>query len=126
MDESVILNTPIILFISFIALLLLFSLIFIKHKIVGFILQVLSFLCVLGCITYALLLGVELTELLVYVLAFMLLNMITFVTKDRDDVEYTQKSVTEFIADKQDTIFTSAVDDGNNTDIVNEEGHIEF
>ena len=102
MTESVILTTPIIVIISVIALIMSVAGRFVGNKIIRAGLYIASFLCAVGCITYALLLGVELDELLTYILLFMLLGLTAFIPTAQHEMplsapqeEQTETEVTE-------------------------------
>lgn len=86
MIDSVILNTPIIIIITILALIMSIAGRFVGNKYVRAGLYIASFLCAVGCITYALLLGVELNELLTYVLIFTLAGITSFIPTARPDV----------------------------------------
>lgn len=79
MTDSVILNTPVILIITVIAVIIYLAGRFVSGKRISAGCYIASFLCVIGCVTYALLLGVELDELLSYVLLFTLLGLTAFI-----------------------------------------------
>lgn len=79
MTDSVILSTPVIVIITVIALVMHIAGRFVGNKYVRAGLYIASFLCVVGCVTYALLLGVELNELLAYVLLFTLVGITAFI-----------------------------------------------
>lgn len=85
MTDSVILNTPIIIIITVIALIMNVAGRFVGNKYVRAGLYITSFLCVVGCVTYALLLSVELEELLTYVLLFMLVGVTSFIPTAQPD-----------------------------------------
>lgn len=79
MIDSVILNTPAIVIVTVIALIMNVAGKFIGNKYVRAGLYIASFLCVVGCVAYALLLNVELYELLAYILLFTLVGLTAFI-----------------------------------------------
>lgn len=84
MNNYIILNNTSTLILSLAALLLLiFSFVAVNKKIAT-LMQVISFLCVLATVVYGLLLGAELTEILVYVLIFVVIGLISFLPKIDD------------------------------------------
>ena len=74
---TVFLSNSVILILSLLAVIFAVSAKFVTNKYVSAVLSVIGFLLVLSNITYALLLGAELTEVLIYVLAFSLIGVIT-------------------------------------------------
>lgn len=86
MTDSVILNTPIIVVVTILALIMNVAGRFVGNKYVRAGLYIASFLCVVGCVTYALLLGVELNELLTYVLIFTLVGITSFIPAAHPDL----------------------------------------
>lgn len=80
MSESVIFTNPTIIIISLIAVIFVIGAIFISNKYICAGLYICSFLGVVGCSIYALLLGIELNELLAYVSAFALLGLTAFLS----------------------------------------------
>ncbi len=95
--ESVILTNPAILIVSLIAVIFWVGARFIKNKYIGIVLNIISFFCVIGCTIYALLLGVELKEILAYILLFTLLGVTAFLpvttetNKQTDNAEGSKK-----------------------------------
>lgn len=81
MDKNIILTHTATLILSLIALFLMIFSFLIQNKKVALIMQVISFLCVLSTVVYALLLGAELTEILVYILVFAVIGLISFMPK---------------------------------------------
>lgn len=79
--ESVIVATPATLIISVIAMFAVIISWFLKNKILSSVLTVGSFLGVLFCIIYSLLLGASLTEVLILILIFVALNAFAFLPK---------------------------------------------
>lgn len=77
--DYVMLAEPAILAVSLVAVIATVAARFVDHKYVSGILHIASFLCVVGCVTYALLLGAELKELLTYILLFVLIGMTSFI-----------------------------------------------
>lgn len=77
--ESIILNNTATLILTFAALIICVISWFVKNKPVSAILSVASFVCVLAVVTYALLLGAELNEILTVVLLFVFINLFSFV-----------------------------------------------
>lgn len=75
---SIILSSPIILLLSAIAIICIVAARFVTNKYIGTGSSIVGFLLVLANITYALLLGADLTEILIYVLAFALIGSIHF------------------------------------------------
>ena len=73
----IILTNPVTLVLSVFALILTVAVRFVARKI-GNGLSILSFISVLACITYALLLGAELIEILIFLLVFVLIGIISF------------------------------------------------
>lgn len=76
--EFILLTTPAILITFLIAVITSISARFISNKYIHNGLYIISFLCVAGCTVYALLLGVDLKELLAYILIFTLLGLTSF------------------------------------------------
>lgn len=81
MDKNIILTHTATLILSLIALFLMIFSFLIQNKKVALIMQVISFLCVLATVVYALLMGAELTEILVFILIFAVLGLISFMPK---------------------------------------------
>ena len=79
--ESVIVTTPATLVISVIAMFAVIISWFLKNKILSAVLSVGSFLGVLFCIIYSLLLGASLTEVIILILIFVALNAFAFLPK---------------------------------------------
>lgn len=81
MSESIILShsaTAIISAIAFFATIISYL---ISNKKIAAVVQIASFLGVLAVITYALLLGAELTEILILLLIFVFINAFSFIPK---------------------------------------------
>lgn len=81
MTDSVILThtaTAILSAVAFFATIIAYL---ISNKKIAAVVQIASFLSVLAVITYALLLGAELTEILILLLVFVLINAFSFIPK---------------------------------------------
>ncbi len=75
---SVFLSDPLILVLSVLAVIATVTARFVRHKYVGAGLSIVGFLLAIANITYALLLGAALSEVLLYVLAFALIGITSF------------------------------------------------
>ena len=84
--NSVILTTPATLIITIIAMFAVIISWFLKNQILSSILSVGSFFGVLSCITYSLLLGASLTEVLILILVFVALNLFSFLPKPENKI----------------------------------------
>ena len=108
MNDSIILNTPVILIITVIAIIMTAAGRFIVNRYVRGGLYIASFLCVIGCVTYALLLGVELNELLSYVLLFTLAGLTAFIPSAQPNVPQSAPKETE---EQTETVNTEGKDE---------------
>ena len=84
----VFLSNSLIILLSVIAVILTVAARFVRHRGVSDCFHAISFILVLASITYALLLGAKLAEVLIYVLAFSLIGAVSFlpgVKKNSDD-----------------------------------------
>lgn len=84
---NVFLADPLILVLSIIAMLFVVATKFVKNGWIGAILHTVSFLLVLANITYALLLDVELTEILTYILIFALIGIVSLLSADNSKAD---------------------------------------
>lgn len=73
---STFLNAPLAVVLSVTALITLLTAQHMKNKSIAVAMRAASFLCVIACITYALLLGAELKEALIYILFFAFVSLI--------------------------------------------------
>lgn len=80
--NSVIISNTWTCLLAAVALLSLITAFVIKNNIATICLCLVSFICFLACVTYALLLGAQLNEVLLFVLIFTLANMIVFIPKN--------------------------------------------
>lgn len=108
MLDSVILTTPLILSLSLCAIILQFITIFIKSNVTKYVLNICGFLCVAASITYSLLLGASLNEIVVYVLFFTLLAAIPFY--------FYNKSKKKNTANRRENESTESQDNDQNSD----------
>lgn len=97
MTESVILNntaTAILSIIAFFAMLVSYL---VSNKKIAATVQIISFLCVLAVVTYALLLGAELLEILILIIVFVFVSAFSFIPKkeslDGNTVDEDKKDV---------------------------------
>lgn len=107
MTESVILThvpTAILSAVAFFAMIIAYL---ISNKKIAAVVQVASFLCVLAVITWALLLGAELTEILILILIFVLISAFSFIPK-RENPESKQTE-----ENKKNTEEKNSGEDGN-------------
>lgn len=81
MEASIILTNTVTLILSLIALLLTVFSYTVQNKTFAAVMQVGGFLCVLATVIYGLLLGASLTEILIFVLVFVLLGIISFLPR---------------------------------------------
>ena len=86
---NVIINNTGTMILSLIALFAIIISYVIQNKKIAAVVQVISFLCVLAVITWALLLGAELTEILILILVFVLLSAFSFIPK-RENIQSKQ------------------------------------
>ncbi len=86
MSDYIILTNQIIIIVSLIAIILALTARFTTNKYICAGLYVISFLCVVGCTIYALLLGADLKELLAYILIFTLLGLTAFIPMPNEKI----------------------------------------
>lgn len=97
MEGSIILTNSGTLILTIVAMFAVIISWFVSNRTLSAVLSVGSFLGVLACITYALLLGASLTEVLILVLVFVALNLFCFLSKPENkeninnDVEASDK-----------------------------------
>ena len=73
MENLVILNTPLLLVLYGLALVLVLFELF--SKLTGYVLPIIAFVIVVGTTIYALLLGAQLLEVAIFVTIFLLINL---------------------------------------------------
>lgn len=111
--NSVIISNTWTCLLAAVALLSLITAFVIKNNIANICLCLVSFICFLACVTYALLLGAQLNELLLFVLIFTLSNMIVFIPKNESNSDSTTKDA-EFKTSLKSEIKTSSKFDVEN------------
>lgn len=87
MIDSIILTNSGTLILSIVSMFATIISWFLKNRKLSAILSVGSFLGVLACITYSLLLGASLTEVLILVLVFVALNLFSFLPKPENKTD---------------------------------------
>ncbi len=104
MSDSVILSTPVIFILSIIAMFAFVIARIIVGKNVKAILYIGGFLIVAGCVTYSLLLGADIEEILVYLLVFVMLGMLEFIRPTDKPSEKHENSTDKITAHEQNDI----------------------
>lgn len=95
---NIFLSNNVIMLMSVIAVIITVAARFVKHDRVGEGLAIAGFLLVLASITYALLLGAELSHVLIYILVFSLIGAVVFlpaVTKSKENINAENRTDTE-------------------------------
>ena len=88
MAESIILTNSGTLILTIISMFALIISWFLKNQTLSAVLSVGSFLGVIACIIYSLLLGASLTEVLILVLVFVALNAFSFLPKGENKPQF--------------------------------------
>ena len=99
MVDSIILTNSGTLILTIVSMFAIIISWFLKNRKLSAVLSVGSFLGVISCITYSLLLGASLTEVLIFVLVFVALNIFSFLPKP-DNVS--KNEMTTETSDKPD------------------------
>ena len=117
MDKTIILTNTGTLILSLIALFLLIFSFAVQNRKIAAVMQCISFLCVLATVIYALLLGAALTEVLVFILVFVILNLISFIPKKEIKIDETQNATENKKEEKQDKLSVTDENKENNDEL---------
>lgn len=108
MEDSIILTNSGTLILTIISMFAVIISWFLKNKTLSAVLSVGSFLGVISCITYSLLLGATLTEILILILIFVALNLFNFLPKTENKAEF-KKNIKNL--DKQEDVSSNDEED---------------